>query len=59
MFQMCLNRVGELSVRMSEAGKLRESLQAKEQQAAHLGEQQAAADERMQVRQSDVEQYRL
>jgi hypothetical protein len=40
---------GELSVRLSETGKLRESLQAKEQQAVHLGEQQAAADERIQV----------
>lgn len=46
----CPGFAGELSVRMLEAGKLRESLQAKQQQAAHLEEQQAAAEERIQVR---------
>jgi hypothetical protein len=54
-FDLELNRAmsahtGKLSVRMSETGKLRESLQAKEQQAVHYEEQQAAADERIQVR---------
>lgn len=46
----CPGFAGELSVRMLEAGKLRESLQAKQQQATHLEEQQAAAEERIQVR---------
>jgi hypothetical protein len=42
---------------MSEAGRLHESLQAKEQQALHLEEQQAAADERMLVRDLAVGQH--